>query len=475
MALSIFFEEDSIFFVGGQGNGSDTDEVGGCTQQWWNDECPNDTSEEHALAMSKIMAIDGEPILTDIAAYNNGNNIITFSTPGMGAAIEVGMVVYVIQDGTPDEDVETGRYKITAVNANWIECDGISGTDTVDVNISIGGAFMTLESAVVAIFAGLHNVRIYSNVNEILTSSVNINSAGDITYNSWLKITGYNTTPKDMCCGGMYYQSADDCLRNGISADSTVTLDADDQGFSMMQLGDDNFVLENFFLTNNDEANNALLFTGTPVNITVKNCRFSYCSFVIGAAADMLIVNGCYTENMVSNHYMFTGNGGLLINCVGDCDAIYAVNATSEGVVIMNCLAVNGTRAVRNFTSNCIIHNCTFYNQTSYGIDVTSGAISLYNSIFALNPTAIGIVGVVDDMDYNCWIETDGSPLTVGEHLYNPVVIGDYGISVDPEFMDPASNDFRLKPTSPCLNTGFAGSDTQCNMGAWQRISRIRR
>lgn len=49
-------------------------------------------------------------------------------------------------------------------------------------------------------------------------------------------------------------------------------------------------------------------------------------------------------------------------------------------------------------------------------------------------------------------------------------------IVADPLFMDAANADFRLKPTSPCLNAGrpTLGSG-YTDMGAWQRISRIRR
>jgi hypothetical protein len=45
----------------------------------------------------------------------------------------------------------------------------------------------------------------------------------------------------------------------------------------------------------------------------------------------------------------------------------------------------------------------------------------------------------------------------------------------DPQFMNAANGDFRLKPTSPCLNTGkptLGGGYT--SIGAWQRKSLLR-
>ncbi len=48
-----------------------------------------------------------------------------------------------------------------------------------------------------------------------------------------------------------------------------------------------------------------------------------------------------------------------------------------------------------------------------------------------------------------------------------------HSIIADPQFLDPASGDFRLKPGSPCLNAGEpTPGNGHTDMGAWQAIGR---
>ncbi len=50
-------------------------------------------------------------------------------------------------------------------------------------------------------------------------------------------------------------------------------------------------------------------------------------------------------------------------------------------------------------------------------------------------------------IDYNCWYNPSNPKEPEGEH----------GIAVDPKFVDPDNNDYRLQLDSPCLDAGEGG------------------
>ena len=86
-----------------------------------------------------------------------------------------------------------------------------------------------------------------------------------------------------------------------------------------------------------------------------------------------------------------------------------------------------------------------------------------FNNIFALNPTAIAFSTTLGAMlynDYNCFIESDGTPLTVGSHEsgYEVPVKGAHSVEADPDFVDAANGDFRVR-NPPLLRGGRPGPD----------------
>ena len=57
MSTPVFWDNESVFFVGGRGDKSGRSaNAGGCTKQWWDGECPNGTDAEKAAAMAKLFA-----------------------------------------------------------------------------------------------------------------------------------------------------------------------------------------------------------------------------------------------------------------------------------------------------------------------------------------------------------------------------------------------------------------------------------
>ncbi len=464
MCTTVFQEKESIWFVGGRGDNSNADsDLGGCTKDWWDAECPNKTQAEYAAALAKIMNTNGGPIIALASkAYTSADDRITAGGAAFDNA-ETGMVVYVIENGTPDVNVSTGRYEITDIDpgGDWIECAGINGADC-NVDINIGGAFDTLDTAVDETSAIAHSVTIYTRKNETLSAPVSLSTGGNQLKNIFKRIIGYNTIPGDMNRGEAYYESPYEILQNG-SIDSTkcVTLDADGNAFDVLDVGSgvDNLIFENLHLTNT--TNYGIDFVaGTSANFVLRNCRFS--GGMAGAMnqdVSHVLFDSCYShDDLTWSPYVFKGPNGIVLNCVSKIGAgnIAAWMTGGTGAAIGN-ISVGGNFGYRVTTAGsgsgvCIINN-TLYNTLTRGVQMDGGdSAVVFNNIFCLAPGATGIYsrngGSVAYNDYNCFIESDGTPLTVTGTEYSggeAPVMGAHSVQVDPDFADAANGDFRVR------------------------------
>lgn len=488
MCITCFQVERSKFFVGGKGDGSANNLNGGCTKDWW------DTTVEsvgEAAAMSLLMDANGEAIWEDVdGSYTISGNRITWDSADSSGTIQVGMVAYIIQNTTPDVDVQTGRYTVTAIDpsGSWAEFDdGINGNADVSVTVRVGGAFADLETAISAVSASEYDVQLFTNViTNCGSGSVDITFGGSIIYNSWLYITGYNTIPSDMLLGGEYYQSPRDCLRNGIDSTKSALIDGEAGANDLfaISVNVDNFFIENFHFTNSTGKGHVLAGTG-PFNHVFKNCKYSNIYNVNGLSAEGNLFLECYAHNdVLFNQFHNTSKGSNMVNCFGSAAGsveVFGVWTAGGSGMMIGCVTTDHKYPVRvNASSLCLVKGNTFYCITHSGV-YNSGIVNIINNIFVLDPSAIAGVyqrgngASVGDHDYNCFIETDGTPAvpyaSVSE-AYKVPVIGEHTILVDPLFADVDTNNFKLLPKSPCINSGFGSPN---NMGAWQRISRIRR
>ncbi len=469
MSTPVFWDNESVFFVGGRGDKSGRSaDAGGCTKQWWDSQCPNGTDAEKAAAMAKLMGTDGEPII-DVsgAAYTESNNRITRTNIAMG--VEVGMVAYVVESDTPDEYVETGRYVITDrdTDDDWIECEGIEGDYDTDVDVVIGGAFDTLQNALDETDANRHSVAIRTNLSETLGGSVNVDAGGDVLRNTFKRVIGYRTVPGDMSPGGAYYESALEILQNGsIDSSRCVELDADGGSYSVLDIdGVDNLVFENLHLknTNAGVSGDAVYFSSVARNIVLRNCRFSDVVQVINTEADHVLFDGCYShDDIPGHHHTFLGNNNVLLGCVANLEPNNLCNFVNHSGAVIGCVTVGGQFGVRVISAGAavLVVGNTFYNTGSKGV-LCDGcdSVVVINNIFCLAPGAIGIYsrngGSVLYNDYNCFIESDGTPLTVAGSEYSGgevPVKGAHSVEVDPDFVDAANGDFRVR--NPLLLRG---------------------
>ncbi len=479
MADTVFEEDKSVFFV--MDEADSVANAGGCTQAWWDTECPNGTEAEAAAAMAKLLDSTGTPLIEMTeCAYTQSMSRITKTNIAIG--VEVGMVAYVIESGTPNESVETGRYTITArdLDDDWFECEGIDGTGDTDVYVVIGGAFSTLQEALDETDATDHSVTIHIQSEPTLTAQIDVDAGGgNNVKNTFKRLVGFNTSPGDMNIGGTYYQSPIEILQAG-SIDNTkaVLLDGNDD-VTIFDIGVDNVIIENFHFYNTDTAiNPAIVLTGTPENIAFRNCKISSCRRACQGAAINVLFDSCYThDDLLVHQFSVTGGDSTFLNCVvKGIPTKFIIYCIGARVTVIGCLvAGNALAAVYLATAgaSAFVMNNTFYNTRTYGIRLnnTDSAIVI-NNIFALEAGVAAkalyalTAGSYLYNDYNCFIETDGTPLIVGFHEDGEApVIGPHSIAVNPLFVDAANYDFRLAGNSPCIDAGRPDS-----LGGWSTI-----
>ncbi|KKN38479.1 hypothetical protein LCGC14_0752830 [marine sediment metagenome] len=459
MPTEVFGQEKSMFFVGGRGNGSGgVAEAGGCTQTWWDAEV---AASDAATALAKLMGATGGPLINNSNLdYTHSTKRIDAASPGDFTNVEVGMVAYVT-----GLYLTTGRYKITEAYDDYIILSGIVSTaDYNDTVLVIGGAFNVLNNACDKTDASNHSVAIHTNLSETLAGAITISSGGRSVRNTFKRIAGYNTLPGDMNRGGVYYQSPFDILLAGsIDNAKTVLLDGDGNNFEILNISDDNLVIENIHIYNTGTAA-AIVYAGTPVDIVFRNCRISACNRVSNTATSDVTWDSCYThDDLVANYNILSGGSHLFLHCVAKLNAaLNWIHATGIHIDVIGCLvAGSGNYGIRPLAGAALfMTNNTFYNLAVAGVGAsTHDDIIAFGNIFALGVGAtafdFAVQGSMSYNDYNCFIETDGTPLNVGTFAAGETpVMGPHSIAADPLFVDAASGNFRLKATSPCRRAG---------------------
>ena len=486
---TVFYDEATVFFVGGITTKVGDSKCGGCTKQWFDD---------NFTQLSDIMAADGGPkwefsgISYDHqdGGHGDGSHKFFDQEDGEFAGVEVGMVAYIEDGGSGG--IMTGRYKVSYVDpsGDFILVNGIIATgDSSNVILNIGGAFGKLQEAVDDCSGYSYGCDIYDNLNEEYTytsDQIDIDSGGSITRNTHLRIIGFNTLPGDMDYGGAFYQSAIDCKINGVdcypeSTKRCVQIDAYNLACHVLNFNNvDNVELRNMYLYRTDGAvgHYAVNSVNDPRALSFINCRFDSVDKVLGSPIENVMLTGCFNGTDIARQAyaakvggVFTGNvmqgssTNTLVGCVVDCS-----------VVFINNILIGSYYGFRN--SGCVTAiNNTFYNQSVACAGTVNSAAEtiVFNNIFMPQAGAYGLYiqpsgGSVQYNDYNCYCDINGSVLStpiVSDHSGGTVpAMGLHSLEVDPKVIDAANGLFR--PLNPLvLRGGRPGlEDNAAAMGA---------
>lgn len=299
----------------------------------------------------------------------------------------------------------------------------------------------------------------------------------DIDVANNVTIKGYYSTIGDQDYGGTYYKDPDH---------GWAVIDANNGAFNVFSAGD----------------KDKLVFC----NIKTINVNSSYFSFDLTPTAYKYgyVVRNCWVtggSRAITCNY-------LVIPIIQDCkftgtysaQVIYFDSATTQGTMVEGCQFAHGNATG---SIHCYDYGLQMIYNNTFNISGTvTSVISLaYNTSslvgFIVNNTIYGNTGGAITNGINI-------PYTISNAMiFNNIIVGcTYGIKdlttggigfggwncfynngsnwtlrngdivADPQFMN---GDFRLKPTSPCLNTGkptLGGGYT--SMGVWQRKSLLR-
>jgi len=479
----VFDSKETVFFVGGDAYTGQVSTVqpGGCTKAFYDD-------EGVALDLSKIMGADGVALIGVVNGTPSGGNTLT-KADAFGSA-KPGMIAYLF--GT-HVDLH-GRHEILTVpDANTITFAALTFIGvTADVTCNIGGAYDLLQTAVDGSDAQTNNVFIFDNRNGSPEQQIDFDTTGgNIGNNTQMIIEGFHTLPGDMNKGGTYYQSPLDALTNGV--DVTCSRNHDGEAVASDLFSIDNFdglVIKNFYVHNTSQGvgYNCVEFLNSPYNISFINCKFDDAYQAFAGAIYTLKLDSCYVGNDFahSTQSSLVSSGGSCVNCVFNGDgSSYCFR--NDYATYSQCLFYKSDSGVYCIRGNNF-ESCIFYGQKVCCIGVISGTtanVCGHNNIFMPAAAAVIVVysatatgSVSDDTLTNSCIWTVAD-VAVTNHIS---IIGELKqlssvTEANPQFVDALNNDFRLLPTSPCLNTGKStignsnDDEGYTNMGAWQRKS----
>jgi len=311
-----------------------------------------------------------------------------------------------------------------------------------------------------------------------LTGTIDIDAgAGDKATNKWLRVIGCDASGDELTLGNY------------------VTLTAGGAGtYTIMDIGEDldNVELRHLRLYNNSQGVgydgifiDANGFGGIMRNILINACKIEKTHSGITTEDDVvaLTIVDTIITNVVDYGIAVEASMGKVLTVIG-CDIQVAATKTCISLrcsaTILNTILRDGAYGINDdFGDAVTIANCIFYKQTTSGIvtDETDSLINEYNNIYIYanqgdyyTNDGDGSIGYSDYGFVHFGAEAVNNPHP-GPHSIN---------NKNPWFVDGDNGDFRLKPTSPALNTGkptLGNSLTNTGystIGTFGRISYLR-
>jgi hypothetical protein len=300
----------------------------------------------------------------------------------------------------------------------------------------------------------------------------------DVDVNNNVKIKGYYSTIGDQDYGGTYYKDPDH---------GWAVIDANNGAFNVFSAGNISKLVFNNIKTINVNSSYYPLDL-TPIafkyGYVVQNCWITggskaiTCNYLLVPIIQDCKFTGTYSTQVI--YFDILVNQGTVVKgcqfAHGNATAsIYCYNRGLQ-VIYNNTFNISGTvtsvidlayiaDGLTGFITNNMIYKNTGGAITN-GINIpyTTSNAMIFNNIIVGCTTSINDAATVNFGGWNCFYN-NGSNWTLRN--------GD--IVADPQFMNAANGDFRLKPTSPCLNTGKPTlGDGYTSIGAWQRKSLLR-
>lgn len=452
--MSVFEYKDTVLVVGGLGsrNGRYHKNGGGCTKAFV------DAKGGFAdFDLSKIMTDYGGALLS----YTDGNSIYERSTgkitlPYLTSEAEnyVGLLVYVEEAGTTG--FSSDRYEILQTDSanKTITIESEIGGDGAIVNLYIGGAVDTLSTALSNSTAVFNNTFIFTNLNEVISSSINVMGKGSAGRNTYLNVIGFNTTLLDMCYGGQYYQSAFEAFSNGISSAKNVVLDGNNGTFDLFSpTSQTNTGFYNFHFAN-VQSYSFNLGIGTCKNVLFDNCKFSNCQQGVRFNnGENCHIHSCYFHNDILQAAVYGAIGHISASVIsGSVSAGNNMTLLSGGSV-RGCLYINGYKHAINHSGTELldVSDNTFYNIPEIVLRSQGGGSAEFNNNICVIPQASRVVkfisslgGNIISLDNNCYWGSDGNALST---LFETEI-------TDGHLPAKGRNDFELDPVFADVSSG---------------------
>lgn len=211
-----------------------------------------------------------------------------------------------------------------------------------------------------------------------------------------------------------------------------------------------NTVLQGFTIRNGNATNNNVLIVrgdgGGTFNGTLNNCIISSNTSGAGGGSSYGVLNNC----TISGNLAGSGGGsyaGTLNNCIFSNNT-----ATVDGGGSFNATVNNGIFYGNSATRNGggshggTLKNCTISGNTAISSGGGSFSAILNNCIVWGNTASSGSNDDQSTFLYSCTTPAPSGGYDLGGN-----------ISLDPQFVNPASRNYRLQATSPCVDKGFNG------------------
>ena len=413
---------------------------------------------------------------------------------------KVGGLVNVDFSSALGSGVDDGVFEIVTVVSTLITIDTAytAGDDAKTVQVWIGGAYPDIATAINASTLaedpdGTYRKRyICVNVNQEVDAVTDFLAETSETahredggsrmligfYDSLSVVqpdAGYRLV-SDMDRGQPYYGGAWQAFKtaNGFTTvrpdGKWVEWNAKGNDINILELNTSNFGMRNIKIHNTiaDSSAEGILHIDTAnFNTQFVNCWFAASSrFVV----DDLVGKGngvidCYFEDTIDEMSMSDFRGSRFMGCIIDLGTKTNGVASLDDCHVCCCLIYEGEIGINQMANSSLMDNI-FFNQTVScvvsvsGVQATSVCI---NNIFspaeaadiAINMTNGSMGSGFNNIMYS---------VSAGAVLTNPIVHAQISpnpplpvgtLEVDPQFVNPADGDFRLRASSPALNGGM--------------------